>query len=180
MGVGEGQGLLAVIRRAMAETLGVLVGGELAPFQDAVQVVPRSDVRKRKCETAPVSRRKLTSSRAPDGARAEAGRPSAQTCWKTSFPSRPRRACGPARPPAAQSGLRWAQRASWPPSPLPAVAPRRRTARAPESRCLSSTRREAWTRPPWRRPRPRRARLPQTGDGDRTVGDRHETTRRLL
>lgn len=61
MGVGEGQGLLAVVSRAVAETLGVLVGGQLTRFQDAVQVVPRSEGRKRRCDRAPVSGRELRS-----------------------------------------------------------------------------------------------------------------------
>lgn len=150
-GVGEVQGLLAVIGGAVAEALGVLVGRELTRFQDAVEVVPRPEERRAdtgRCDPAPVACCELTSS--CDWLNL--------TCWKTSCLSLPRRACGPAGPPAAQSGLPAAPRAWWPPSPLP---PRRRTAPAPETRSPSSTRWEAWARPL------------QTGGG--MVGDRNET-----
>lgn len=47
-GVGQAQGLLAVVGRAVAQTLGVLVGRELTRFQDAVQVVPGPEERRRR------------------------------------------------------------------------------------------------------------------------------------
>lgn len=47
-GAGQAQGLLAVVGGPLAQALGVLVDRELARFQDAVEVVPRPEERKRR------------------------------------------------------------------------------------------------------------------------------------
>lgn len=48
-GAGQRQRVLAMVRHAVAKTLGVLVGRELAGLQHAVQAVPRPWRSKLKC-----------------------------------------------------------------------------------------------------------------------------------
>lgn len=87
-GAGQAQGLLAVVGGPLAQALGVLVDQELARFQDAVEVAPRPEERKRRGQR--LCRDWL--------------RVSVPTCWRTSSLNPPRCACGPAGPPAAPSG----------------------------------------------------------------------------
>lgn len=87
-GAGQAQGLLAVVGGPLAQALGVLVDPELARFQDAVEVVPRPEERKRRGQR--LCRDWLSVS--------------VPTCWRTSSLNPPRCACGPAGPPAAPSG----------------------------------------------------------------------------